>query len=155
MQWHFVHPKPPAPQEATDTTNRDAELLVVGKRVAKNPGVPAIVTGDLSDVAWSFSTRLFQRVSGLLDPRRGRGLYATFHAHHALLRWPLDHVFHSDHFTLADLKRLPDVGSDHFPIFVALELTPGAETVQEGPDADASDAEVADAKIAKAVGGTS
>ncbi len=155
VQSHFVHPKPPAPQEATDTTNRDAELLVVGKRVAKNRGMPTIVAGDLNDVAWSFSTRLFQRVSGLLDPRRGRGLYATFHAHHALLRWPLDHVFHSDHFTLAGLQRLPDMGSDHFPIFVALELTPGAEAVQEGPDADASDARVAEEKIAKAVGGAS
>ena len=77
VQWHFVHPKPPAPGEADDTTDRDAELLIVGKRVAANGGVPTIVAGDLNDVAWSGSTRLFQRISRLLDPRRGRGLFAT------------------------------------------------------------------------------
>lgn len=145
VQWHFVHPKPPAPQEATDTTDRDAELILVGRRTAQDPDTPTVVAGDLNDVAWSRSTRLFQRLSGLLDPRRGRGLYATFHAHVAPMRWPLDHVFHSAHFTLAELRRLGDVGSDHFPIFVRLELTPGADAVQDGPDADADDhAEAAD-----------
>ena len=153
VQWHFVHPKPPAPQEATDTTNRDAELLVVGKRVAKNPGVPAIVTGDLNDVAWSGSTRLFQRISRLLDPRRGRGLFATFHADYRLLRWPLDHVFHSDHFTLAHIERLPHVGSDHYPIFVRLALTPGATAAQEGPTAEAGDHEEATETIDEALNG--
>lgn len=135
--WHFVHPKPPAPQEATDTTDRDAELLVVG-RWAAEANAPTVVAGDLNDVAWSRTTRLFQRLSGLLDPRRGRGMFSTFHARVPPLRWPLDHVFHSDHFTLAEIRRLPDVGSDHFPIFVRLELTPGAEAAQEGdaPDAD-------------------
>src|SRR5690606_41479097 len=56
--------------------------------------------------------------------RSGRGMFNSFHAGHFLLRWPLDHLFHSRHFTLGSLRRLPYFGSDHFPIFVELALEP-------------------------------
>src|SRR5690606_36589012 len=46
---HGVHPRPPYPAEDDDTTDRDAELLVVGRAV-KAHGGPAVVAGDLNDV---------------------------------------------------------------------------------------------------------
>lgn len=150
---HFLHPKPPAPGESTSTTDRDGEILIVGRRVHDEPDEPTVVAGDLNDVAWSDTTRLFQKTSGLLDPRRGRGMFSTFHAGYPFLRWPLDHVFHSEHFTLARMMRLPNVGSDHFPIFVELELTPGADAVQEPLRADADDHAEAAEKIANAGAG--
>lgn len=116
---HCWHPMPPSPTENDRSTERDAELVMVGKSVA-NSSVPVIVTGDMNDVAWSRTTRLFLKLSGLMDPRRGRGMYATFHAHFPLLRWPLDHVFHSRHFLLGKLQRLSDIGSDHYPFLVEL-----------------------------------
>lgn len=137
-----IHPRPPAPAEADDSLERDAELLQVGQRVCDAPG-PVIVCGDLNDVAWSRTTRLFQKVSRLVDPRKGRGMYSTFHARWPGLRYPLDHVFHSDCFRLTTLRRLPYVGSDHFPVLVALSYEPPAAAEQEAPEEDAEDLEEA------------
>lgn len=114
---YFLHPMPPSPSEAYASTGRDAELAQVGLKV-KERNRNAIVAGDMNDVAWSHSSRLFQRLSGLLDPRRGRGLYATFHADFWWARWPLDHVFHSTDLAVVKIERQRHVGSDHFPMYV-------------------------------------
>jgi endonuclease/exonuclease/phosphatase (EEP) superfamily protein YafD len=125
-----VHPKPPPRQ---DTARRDAELLIVAREV-RAEGAPAIVAGDLNDVAWSRTTRLFQDVSGFLDPRIGRSPYATFNADWPLLRWPLDHVFFEDSFGLLDIAVMEDIGSDHFPLFVGLCHDPAAADAQAEPN---------------------
>jgi endonuclease/exonuclease/phosphatase (EEP) superfamily protein YafD len=133
---HGVHPRPPMIGENTRSTERDGELLLVGKAISKS-NLPCIVAGDLNDVAWSRTTQLFKRVSGLLDPRVGRGFYNTFHAHYPFLRVPLDHVFHSHHFRLARLERVPEAcGSDHFPVYAKLSLEKDAPVEQEKPVAD-------------------
>jgi endonuclease/exonuclease/phosphatase (EEP) superfamily protein YafD len=149
VRLYFLHPRPPYPKEDEDTTDRDAELLVVGKQVASS-GEIAVVAGDLNDVAWSYTTHLFQRVSRMLDPRIGRGMYNTFHAGLPLMRWPLDHVFHTEHFKLVRLERLPHFGSDHFPIFIEIALDDDAPAEQDEPEADADDRQRADEKIEKA-----
>lgn len=130
VELHAVHPRPPGidppgAEERQSSGPRDAELLLVAREVAER-GAPALVVGDFNDVAWSRSTRLVQRVGHLLDPRAGRGLFNTFHAQLPFLRYPLDHIFHTNHFSLVGLERLPGFGSDHFPIFAALVLDPDA-----------------------------
>lgn len=135
IRLYCLHPRPPVPTENHRSLERDAELLLVGKTIEKLDE-PTIVAGDLNDVAWSRTTKLFQKISGLLDPRIGRGLYNSFHAHHWYLRFPLDHVFHSNHFRLEKIKRMPDVGSDHFPIYISLCLEKTAEHTQEEPEAE-------------------
>lgn len=149
---HLVHPAPPHPKYARDTVGRDAELLVVGRLSHAQRG-PVIVAGDLNDVAWSHTTRLFQRVSGLLDPRRGRGLYNTFHAGHWFMRWPLDHLFHSSHFRLVRILRGPCYGSDHFPMLIELELDRDARDEQSAPQLDGDDLGEAGDKIGRAARG--
>lgn len=121
VKLHCVHPAPPSPTENEKSKPRDRELLQIAKRAAKETG-PVIVTGDLNDVAWSPTTREFIRVSKLLDPRMGRGFFNTFHAQLPFLRWPLDHLFHSEHFMLVKMRRLPKFGSDHFPLLIELAL---------------------------------
>jgi len=149
VELRCLHPRPPAPQEASESTERDAELLLVGKDL-KRRGAPAIVLGDLNDVAWSRTNYQFQDLSGLLDPRIGRGFFHTFHAKYPFLRYPLDHCFHSKHFRLVSFRRLGRFGSDHFPVCIALSYEPDAARTQEEPQADAAERREADEKIAQA-----
>ncbi|MDN3554870.1 endonuclease/exonuclease/phosphatase family protein [Halomonas maura] len=138
IRFHALHPRPPAPGESEESLWRDGELMLVAKQIHQAPE-PTVVAGDLNDVAWSRSTRLFCRVSGMLDPRRGRGMFSTFHAHYPLMRWPLDHVFVSEHFTLRRMERLPDFGSDHFPILATLCYRPSRADEHDNPTATAEE----------------
>jgi endonuclease/exonuclease/phosphatase (EEP) superfamily protein YafD len=141
VRFAFIHPRPPQP--ADDTDNRDAELVLVAREVEDHEG-PLIVAGDFNDVAWSYTTELFQQISGLLDPRVGRGLFSTLHAGYPPMRWPLDHVFHSESLEVVELRRLDYVGSDHFPILAELAVVPGAAARQDEPEEDAGDREEAE-----------
>ncbi|WP_146588821.1 endonuclease/exonuclease/phosphatase family protein [Puniceibacterium confluentis] len=127
---YAIHPEPPVPNH--DSEGRDAEIAVVGME-AKNDTLPSLVVGDINDVAWSATTRRFQRLSGLLDPRVGRGFYNTFDARYWAFRWPLDHLFHDPEFRLVDIRRGPFIGSDHFPMLFTLALTPHA-AAHDTPD---------------------
>jgi len=146
MRLYCLHPKPPTPNEALDSTLRDAELLMVGDHVASHRE-SCIVVGDLNDVAWSRTTRLFQRISGLLDPRIGRKFMNTFHVNYMLLRWSLDHVFHSHDFTLVEMSLLESIDSDHFPVYTVLHFDPAMQARQIAPTPSADDEHLALAKI--------
>lgn len=149
LVWLYcLHPMPPSPTEAEKSTTRDAELLMVGKHIKENDQT-AILAGDLNDVAWSKTTRRFQRISGLLDPRIGRHFINTFHADYPFLRWALDHLFHSACFTVVNIERLPSIGSDHFPVMTTLQYEPEEASKQElnAPTKDAGDIKEADNKI--------
>jgi len=131
-----LHPRPPQPGE--DTAKRDAEIAIAARH-AKLTDLPVLAMGDFNDVAWSRTSQMFKRIGGYLDPRVGRGLYATFPASLPGLRWPLDHLFMSPDFTLVQMKVLENVGSDHLPVAATVCLAPRAAKVlneePEKPDA--------------------
>ncbi|MHC2991552.1 endonuclease/exonuclease/phosphatase [Pontibacter sp. HJ8] len=133
---YTVHPQPPRLLQNTET--REAELLIAAKHV-KESRRPSIVAGDLNDVAWSSTTKLFKQISGMIDPRVGRGFYNTYNAHIPLFRYPLDHVFYEPSFRLISMKRLGKFGSDHFPIVITLNYEPQHQQEQHQPKADIED----------------
>jgi endonuclease/exonuclease/phosphatase (EEP) superfamily protein YafD len=116
-----VHPRPPAVMQ--DSIERDLELVRVGSEI-KERRRPAIVLGDLNDVAWSPTTQEFMRAGELRDPRRGRGFYNTYPAKWPGFRYPLDYVFSTAHFEVCGMRVLPRFSSDHLPLIATLCLKP-------------------------------
>lgn len=123
FMFHGMHPVAPVPSDKyPDNVGEDeVSLIKVGQIVARD-SLPSVVAGDFNDVSWSHASRLFESKGNLNNVRLGRGLYNTFNAKSLLLRWPLDHYFATKEFALLKLRRLPDINSDHFPIFCRLVL---------------------------------
>ncbi|GAB2978658.1 endonuclease/exonuclease/phosphatase family protein [Mucilaginibacter puniceus] len=148
VQLYAVHPTPPVPGENESSAERDKELLLVADMAKQSP-LPVIVAGDLNDVAWSHTTELFLKMSELLDPRRGRGFFNSFNAKYLFIRFPLDHAFISPEFKLNAIKRLDNCGSDHFPIYLNIQLEPDAAQKQQPMEVEAEDIEEAEEKKAQ------
>lgn len=133
VAFYGIHPYPPVPQESKTTLYKDKELIMLAAEL-KNTNESTIVCGDLNDVAWSNTTSMFQQITGLLDPRKGRRFLATFHVKFPLLRFPLDHIFCSQDFTLISLEKLPSIDSDHYPVMVRLNHQAAAEMKHTAPE---------------------
>ena len=114
-----LHPRPPVPGE--DTHERDAQILY-SARFARNSDTPVVTMGDFNDAAWSDTSQRFKHVGGYLDPRIGRGLYASFDASHPLIRCPIDQLFVSEGVAMVAFGRGPLIGSDHFPMTATIRL---------------------------------
>lgn len=124
-----LHPTPPGLKsdngDRFDSRIRDAELVKVAREIQDSEPAHRVVLGDLNDVAWSHTTRLFRRLSGLRDPRIGRRLLSTYHAERPLFRYPLDHIFVSDEIAVSQLERVRIPGSDHFGVLATILVPPG------------------------------
>ncbi|MEO0531633.1 MAG: endonuclease/exonuclease/phosphatase family protein [Planctomycetota bacterium] len=141
-----LHPTPPGLYDKDqgnryDSRIRDAELLLVAKEIEQRRSANWLVAGDFNDVAWSHTTRLFKRLSGLRDPRVGRGLYNTYHADWWALRFPIDHVFVSSTAEIHHLDRFRPEGSDHFAIVTELQFASKADPKPSPVGNDRTDAE--------------
>ena len=136
-----VHPTPPGLLDSTGDTRRDsrvrdAELIMIAKEIAKRNDEAWIVAGDFNDVAWSHTTRLFKRISGMKDPRIGRSFMGTYIAQIPICRCPIDHVFLSDGFSIANLDRKLITGSDHFAMLATVALAQPHAGVEPEPRAN-------------------
>jgi len=144
IDFYGVHPEPPVP--GTDSYERDTELLIIGKKIRESNN-PTIVAGDLNDVGWSVTSKLFRKYSGLVDPREGRGLYNTYSVFVPLFRYPLDHIFYTKEFGLLTLEKLEGIGSDHFPLLIGLNYEPDDDNTEDLEKADAEEEAEVEEKI--------
>ncbi len=146
FQLYCIHPTPPMPQHNPKSSDRDSEMMQTAI-LSMQSKLPTIVLGDFNDVAWSQTTILFQNVSGLLDPRQGRGLYNSYDANNFLLRWPLDHIFISPEFRVKSFEKGEHINSDHFPIYLELSFEPEIAKEQTPDPASKEDLDKAKEQI--------
>lgn len=114
-----LHPRPPVPGQ--DTEERDAQIYYTA-RFAQKSNVPLVVTGDFNDVAWSYTSRTFKHVGQYLDPRIGRGFFASFDAERFYLRFPIDQFYVTGDVAVVSIRRLAYIGSDHFPMAATIRV---------------------------------
>lgn len=122
-----LHPAPPSPTENETAKERDAELMLTGKTI-RELDKPTVVCGDMNDVVWSRTTRLFKKMTGMIDPRVGRGFFSTYNSKYFFLRFPLDHLFHTRDLYVEKMVRSKNFGSDHFAMYYEIHHIKKIET---------------------------
>ena len=114
-----LHPQPPVPGD--DTDERDAHILYAA-RFARTAELPLVAMGDFNDAAWSDTARRFKRYGRYVDPRVGRGVYASFDANRPLFRCAVDQLYLTEDMAISEFRLGPHVGSDHFPIIARIRV---------------------------------
>ncbi len=142
-----LHPAPPSPTENETSKERDAELMLTGKQI-RNKDKPTVVCGDMNDVVWSRTTRLFKKMTGMIDPRVGRGFFSTYNANYIFLRFPLDHLFHTKDLYVGRMVRSKNFGSDHFAMYYEIYHKRNAQ-IPKNPNLNGNDKEEIEELIEK------
>ncbi len=117
-----THPR--TPMTLQTFSQRNDQLTEVGSFVRSRPG-PWVVIGDLNMSMWSPWFKRLCGEAGLSNARRGFGVLATWPAFlPGVCRIPIDHCLVSDPSMVTGCRLGPDIGSDHLPLIVDLDLSP-------------------------------
>jgi len=114
-----THPLPPGSAEYAKERNEQLREIAA---LARQSDEPIIVLGDLNATPWSPCFSELLREGGLLNTSQGRGLYASWPAGLPLMRIPIDHCLISPNLKVLDKQMGPQIGSDHLPLMVELEV---------------------------------
>jgi endonuclease/exonuclease/phosphatase (EEP) superfamily protein YafD len=117
-----VHPRTPLKQKDFEARNA---VLASAALSLQNLPAPKIFVGDLNTTLWSPHFQNFVAQTGLVNVRKGFGLlpsWPTFLPLGKLLMIPIDHCLVSDDIRVIQARTGADVGSDHLPLVVELEL---------------------------------
>lgn len=116
---------PLAPTDRERARLRDAQLDFAAEWAVGRSG-PVVVVGDFNATPWSWPFRSLLANGDLINSQRGFGLQPSFSSRSNLLfRVPIDHVVHSSELQVTHRQLGPDLGSDHFPLLVDLQVAPG------------------------------
>lgn len=118
-----THPLPPG--SAENARLRNEQLKEIAARI-RRCALPAIVLGDLNCTPWSpyFSELLHD--GGLKNTSQGRGLFGSWPAWLPFVRISLDHCLVTPSIHVINKQLGPQVGSDHLPLVIDLQISPRA-----------------------------
>jgi endonuclease/exonuclease/phosphatase (EEP) superfamily protein YafD len=115
-----IHTAPPITEAMA--AERDRQLRWIASFTKREPA-RLIVAGDLNATSFSPAFQRLLQDSPLTDTRRGFGLHGTWpNAWPSFLRIAIDHVLVTPDIHTRQREVGPDIGSDHRPVFVELEL---------------------------------
>jgi endonuclease/exonuclease/phosphatase (EEP) superfamily protein YafD len=117
----------------------EADRLIGAPKLAQairaHPTETTILAGDFNSTPWSFARRREDQAFGLI--RRTRALF-SWPAWLPLPLLPIDHVYAGSAWATVQVKRGPNLGSDHYPVVVILAPrgpTPGVPRDARAPPA--------------------
>ena len=114
-----THPLPPS--GPVYASLRDEQLRALGAFI-RPAREEVIVMGDLNATSWSPVFRRLVRTARLRDSRDGFGIQPTWPCGLPVMHIPIDHCLVSEGIIVHNRWTGPDVGSDHFPVFVDFSL---------------------------------
>ncbi|HEU4601170.1 MAG TPA: endonuclease/exonuclease/phosphatase family protein, partial [Steroidobacteraceae bacterium] len=94
----------------------------LAKLAANNAARPLLVAGDFNITPWSSYYQQFVKDSTLSDSDWGQGLPASWPSVLGPLGIRIDHCLHSAHWDVIATHTGPELGSDHLPVTVDLQL---------------------------------
>jgi endonuclease/exonuclease/phosphatase (EEP) superfamily protein YafD len=112
-----VHPVPPVGAALAGERNTALGLLAAKAREITGP---LLVCGDFNLTPYSPHFGDFERASGLISARRGRGVGISWPSFMPLLGVPIDHCFLRAPLAAERVDRMARSGSDHYPVRVTL-----------------------------------
>jgi len=114
-----THPLPPIGRTGFDSRNE--QLASIAELVNRFTG-PRILIGDLNTTMWGHHYELLAQQTGLVNARYGFGVLPTWPTHLPFAMIPIDHCMVSGELRVVDVRKGPDIGSDHLPLIVELAL---------------------------------
>jgi len=114
-----THPMSPLAKPNYDARNVQLESLA--ELVTQSEGALALA-GDLNTTMWGRNYARLIDDSGLRNVSRGHGVLPTWPTFMPFAMIPIDHCLVSDEFEIVEVRRGPDIRSDHRPLIVTLQL---------------------------------
>jgi endonuclease/exonuclease/phosphatase (EEP) superfamily protein YafD len=117
LQIFAVHLSPPTGAAAAEQRNLQLRHLAAHLKASD---LASLVVGDLNTTPFSPFFESLVNSAGLVDARRPAGFHITWPTS-ALPVWiPIDHALITPSILVTSVRTGPDVGSDHYPLEVAV-----------------------------------
>lgn len=118
----IISEHPPSPSGRKRWQNRNKEFSRLASELADTK-LATILIGDLNSTPWSTYYKRLLASSNLKDSEQGMGIQPSWNALLVVPPLiPIDHCLVSKDFAVIDRHLGPNVGSDHLPVYVKLQL---------------------------------